>query len=554
MGCPVRRVGLGILALVASVLIGATGYDASAERKRVFLEDYGVVVNDGSDDLAAIQSAIAANPGPVDFTLRTPGVIDIAQTALSHVIKPKAGQRWLGGGSTIRNTGICCPVFVVVDAPGAQLIGWKIVHHASRTDAWTASNIRLQVQQDVIPSDGQAESTWYGRTLSNITKMLENRGESDLGALVYIGNSPGAVVQSCKFSSDQSTEKGFNRAGIYVDLNEDMTPASGIVVDDCQFEFCIQGILGVQVKNSQFTNLKGLTYWNIGPNASNAAGHMVYITGGLGSSMPTLGTDNLCADILDLGTSFVNTGGTVANDFYYEPSVKFRNQHRLTATRIFSRRAGGGFDLASAKACAISHIFVDQRAQVANGSTNAQANSGFRIDRNGNGYPAGFTVADFGGNTIDDIWVYAIPDTVSMGNAWVSDLVLTGYDGTTPLHKNDVYTKIRIYVHLADSTSSNKQPIPLCMDGATLGTVSAPVYIGRVGSTSWPSDFQAVTLYAYCKNTTLNIGIDAPNGSFTSGHGPQVTANGAAGSGNTINGSPVSPGGAVTFTSTLSAP
>ena len=556
MGGAVKiRIGFGFLAVVASVfLAGATGYDASAKRPRVFLEDCGVVVNDGNDDLAALQSCVAANPGAVDFALRSPGVVDVTQTTLSHVVKLKAGQRFIGGGSTIRNTGICCPVVVIVDAPGAQVIGWKFKHNAGRSDAWTASNIRLQVQQDVIPSDGQAESTWYGRTLSNITKMLENRGESDLGALVYIGNSPGAVVQSCKFTATPTDERWFNRTGIYVDLNEDLSPASGVVVDDCQFEYCVQGVLGVQVKDSKFTNLKGLTYWNVGPNASNGAGHVLYITGGLGTSMPALGSDNVVSDIDDRGTVFANTGGTVANDFYYEPTVKMRNQLRLTVTGLYSRRQGGGLDLQSIKSSTVSHIFVDQRTQVANGSTNAAAPTGFKIDRNTNGYPAGYSVASFGGNTFDDITVYGIPDTVSMGNAWVSDGLLTGYEGTTPFYKGDTWTRTRFYIHLADSTSSNKSPLPIIGDGSVFGTVSAPIYIGRVGSTSWPSDFKAVEVSAFCRNTAVYIGIDAPPGSFTSGHGPQVFVSVSAGTGNTVNGSGVSPGGTVPFEGTVVAP
>lgn len=541
-------------AVAASLLLGA-GYDARAQRTRYFLEDCGVVVDDGTDDLAAIQSCVAAHPGAADFTLRSPGVVDVAQSSLGDVIKLGPNQRLIGGGASIRNTGICCPVVVLADADNAQVIGWKFVHHAGRTDAWTNSNCRLQVQQGVIPGDGQAESTWFGRSYATAA-ILENRGESDLGALVYIGNSPGAVVQSCQFTSDTTDERWFNRTAIYIDVNEDMSPAENITVDDCDFTNCIQGVLTCQLKRATLTNLRGHQYWNIGPNASSTAGHVVYVTGGASAANPiAIGSDNLVSDVTDLGSSYVNTGGTAANDFYYEPSVKLRNQLRLTVTRVFSRRQGGGLDLFSLKDCDVSHVFIDQRTQVGNGSTNAQAVGGLRIDRNSTNYPPGYSVADFGGNRFDDITLYAVPDTVDMGDAWVNDASIGGYDGTTPLDKSDTWTRLRLYLHLANPTSANKQPIRLIGDGSTFGTASAPVYVGRVSTgTNWPSDFQTLSFHFYCKNTTVNAAVDAPGGSFTAGHGPRIVANGSSGTGNSLNGSGISPGGSVEFEGAVSAP
>lgn len=519
---------------------------------RVFIEDYGAVGDGVTNDLAAIQACVSANPRAV-IACRTKGKFLISQSTVSDVIKLSAGQKFVGGGASLLNTGICCPIVVVANAPGASVRGWKFVHHASRTDAWTASNYRFQVLQDVIPADGVAELAWYGYNYAT-PDVLSQRGTRDLGALVYIGNSPGASVLSCVFTSDQPDERGFNRSGIFVDVDGDNTNAKDITIWDCDFYYCEHGTLACNFDRLLHSNNRGHVYWNIGPNAVADAGHHLYITGGASTTAPLpIGTDNVIEDVVDTGYAFINTGGTAPDDFYYEPTIKIRNQLRARITNINSTRAGGGLDMFSFRDCYVDGVLIDQRGQVANASTNAEGSAGLRLDRYTTNYPRGYTLDDFGFNTFKNITLFAVK--VSMGDAYQHDFSIGGYDGTTPIHKGDVWTNFVVYAHNLDGTSANIQPSRFIINGGYVGTSDVPVYIGRVDtSLLWPNDFEVATLLFYCQFTTVYVGVDSGAGAFTAGHPPVFVADAGSGAGNIVNGSSFPAGSSLPFTTSVSPP
>lgn len=520
-------------------------------RQTFFVEDYG------GYNLAGINAAIvAASAVAGDVRFRGSGNLDITQTSVGDVVKMRAGVRLIGDRSVVlRPTGFNYPCIVFANAPRAEVWGLTIMKHGSAAGAITNTTDILTLDGSALDQQA-AYNAWSSPAFDTTGSVRNHRPTRDMAGAILIAGSDDAAVRGVRFDSDQATERGFWSSNIFIESSPNNEIQSGITIEDCQFNKARFGVLTPQVKNFTFQrNSWNGVYWNWYDGAvAGGQGHMLYITSGDAANLPP-GTDNLIANCEDRSTRYANTGGSGSYIYYFEPTIKARSQVRMTCRDMLLLRDTGGLDFFNLKDCVTRNIYIDMSTAPAVGGAAgvAQPAQGFRLSRSG--YPPGYTDADWGGNTWDNIIFKDIPDAVALGNAYVASLELGGYNVTTPIHNGDVWTNIQFWLRTADQTSANLDVNRLQGTGCSWGTADKPVFVGRRDSAnSWASDQKVLTLYAYSGSCSLYASVDAPSSRFPVGHPPVINAPSNTLSGNTINGVSAPPNTTVTFSAAVTSP
>lgn len=514
--------------------------------------DYGADNSGVSDSTAAFNHAAASCAPGYEVTVPD-GQYKIAQTTIADVVKLRPGVTLAGTRAAyILPTGANCPCIVAVDAPGAGVRGLTILKDGAMP-SWSHTRI-LTVDGTTSVSSQTAYNAWSAAGQFDCTNPNLCRPAVDTACAILIGGSDFFTVDGTAFGSNGSDELSFWNGCVFIDSNPDNTQLTGVTVKNVLFDKATFGLISPGASNMTFTDNSWTgVHWNYDNGVSGGgAGHMVYMTAANGVLASQ--KNNVFARLTDTSTLWQNLVADM-NGTYFEPSIKLHNQYGSSVTNCTLHRDTGGFDVHDFKDCTVSGLDIDMSTAPPVGVCTFGDSIGFRIDQGT--YPTDLTYADFGGNTWDSITFKDVPDSVLLGDCYVRSFMLNGYDGpnTVPIHVGDAFTNLVIYLRTADQSSANLGTNRLIQKGGAVGTVDAPVYIGRLpGTTSWASDQQVATLHYYCQTTDFFIAVDSGAGHYVAGHPPVVNAYSACGTGNNLNGSPIAANGSVSFTTAVSPP